>query len=72
MNTEHLLYSHIASVFSLQIENYVDGEEFVKLTEAEIKEMVPPIGIAKKVMRLQPKVKIIVHLLCQKLNLTGW
>ena len=37
-------------------DNYIDGNEFLELTESEIKDIVPPIGIAKKVIRLQPKV----------------
>ena len=28
------------------------------LTESEIKEMVPPIGLAKKIMKLVPKVSL--------------
>ena len=34
------------------LDNYIDGTEFVALSEAEIKEMVPPIGLAKKIMKL--------------------
>lgn len=37
-------------------ENYIDGMEFVNLTESEIKSMVPPIGLVKKIMKLCPKV----------------
>ena len=40
----------------LLVENYIDGKEFIKLTEAEVKVMVPPIGLAKKIIRLIPKV----------------
>ena len=39
-------------------ENYIDGKEFIKLTEAEVKAMVVPIGLAKKILRLIPKVYI--------------
>ena len=34
----------------------IDGQEFIKLTETEVKEMVPPIGLAKKILRMIPKV----------------
>ena len=37
-------------------ENYIDGNEFTKLTEGEVKDMVPPIGLAKKIIRMIPKV----------------
>ena len=37
-------------------ENYIDGAEFVGLSEAEIKEIIPPIGLTKKIMKLIPKV----------------
>ena len=37
-----------------QKENYIDGKEFNELSEAEIKAMVPPIGMAKRILRLQP------------------
>ena len=33
-----------------------DGSEFIKLTKAEVKEMVPPLGLAKKIIRMIPKV----------------
>lgn len=37
-------------------ENFIDGNEFAGLTEADIKNMVPAIGLAKKIIRLVPKV----------------
>ncbi len=37
-------------------DNYIDGGEFMNLTPTEVKEMVPPIGLAKKIIRLIPKV----------------
>ena len=40
------------------IDNYIDGKKFLKLTEAEVKSMVAPIGIAKKILRLIPKVHV--------------
>ena len=39
------------------LENYIDGKEFARLTESEVKDMVPRIGLAKKIMRLIPKVR---------------
>lgn len=39
------------------IDNYIDGAAFVGLTVAEIKEIVPPIGLAKKIINLVPKVR---------------
>ena len=42
--------------FFLLSDNYIDGNEFTKLTEAEVKDLVPPIGLAKKVIRMIPKV----------------
>jgi len=40
----------------LRIDNYIDGSEFVNITPPEVKEMVSPIGLAKKIIRLIPKV----------------
>ena len=37
-------------------ENYVDGHEFLRLTVTEVKEMIPVVGIAKKISRLLSKV----------------
>ena len=42
------------------IDNYVDGKEFISLTYEEVKGMVPPLGLAKKVLRLIPKVSMCV------------
>ena len=40
------------------VQNYIDGSEFVALSEAEVKEIVPPIGLAKKILKLLPKVGV--------------
>ena len=32
----------------------------MKLTEAEVKDLVPPIGLAKKIIRMIPKVCVCV------------
>lgn len=36
----------------------MDGKKFASLTNEEVKEMVPPLGLAKKVLRLMPKVNM--------------
>lgn len=49
--------SYVFSCLSCRVsDNYIDGQEFMKLTETEVKEMVPPIGLAKKILRMIPKV----------------
>lgn len=40
---------------SLILKNYIDGAEFLTLTEAEVKAMIPPIGLARKLLRLLPR-----------------
>ena len=40
----------------IHADHCIDGKEFLDLSEAEIKEIVPPFGIAKQIIRLQPKV----------------
>ena len=34
--------------------NYIDGKEFLALKEEEIYKMVPPVGLAKKIIRMLP------------------
>ena len=47
---------HKSSVNILHsLANYIDGATFVGLTVAEIKEIVPPIDLAKKIVNLLPK-----------------
>ena len=41
-------------------ENFVDGCAFVMLSQRDIRQLVPPIGLAKKVFSLVPKV---IHLI---------
>ncbi len=36
------------------IENFIDGKEFVALEETDVRGMIPPVGIAKKIIRLIP------------------
>ena len=38
-------------------ENYIDGEEFLNLNQQEVRSMVPPIGLAKKILHLTKEVK---------------
>lgn len=40
---------------SFLLENYIDGEEFLSLSEHDIKSMVPPIGLSRKIFRLIQK-----------------
>ena len=35
------------------VENEIDGATFLELTESEIKGLVPKLGLAKKICRLQ-------------------
>ena len=48
------------SMFDNFSDNFIDGNEFTKLTEAEVKDLVPPIGLAKKIIRMIPKVCVCV------------
>lgn len=34
------------------VENLIDGKEFVALQENEVKDLIPPLGIVKKILRL--------------------
>lgn len=38
----------------MSLDNYIDGTEFHLLKEDDVKAMVPPIGLAKKIIRLLP------------------
>lgn len=40
-------------------ENYIDGTEFIDLTEDVVKSLVPPIGLVKKIMKLRSKVRCL-------------
>ncbi len=43
-------------------ENYIDGSEFLTLTEDDMRSIVPPIGLARKIFRLQHKqVQMVLH-----------
>jgi len=41
------------------IENEVDGESFIDLSESDLKEMMPnKVGVVKKILKLQQEVSI--------------
>ena len=44
-------------------ENKIDGDCFLELTEADVKEMVKPIGTVKKILKILNKCKVIL-LMC--------
>ena len=44
----------------LHTENQIDGKSFLELSEPDIKEIVKPIGVVKKIMKLQNKFKAAV------------
>lgn len=44
-----------------------NGKEFLCLTESDIKSMVPPIGLARKVMRLLPTPEVLTSNWCVKI-----
>ena len=37
-------------------ENYVNGKAFLRLSEPDVRKIVPPIGLTKKICTLIPKV----------------
>ena len=43
------------------LENYIDGKEFLNLNEQEVRSMVLPIGLAKKILCLSKEVKIVYN-----------
>ena len=47
-------------LFINSLDHCIDGPAFVELSEGEIREMVPPIGLVKKVMAVIPKVSLWV------------
>lgn len=54
-------HHYILSIYIVFIDNYIDGTEFLTLTEAEVKAMVPPIGLARKILRLRPQLEPEVY-----------
>ena len=41
-------------------ENYINGKEFVSLSEQEIRSMVTPIGLVRKILRLLPQHQVYI------------
>ena len=46
------------TLFLYNIDNFVDGAVLCQLTEQEIREIIPPIGLAKKVHSMLPKLSL--------------
>lgn len=46
------------------LDNFIDGREFLLLNADEVKAMIPPIGLAKKIIRLISKVTIVSACAC--------
>jgi hypothetical protein len=46
----------------VSIDNYIDGKEFLTLTVQEIKSMVPPIGLSRKIICLLPEREVTATL----------
>ena len=42
----------------LTTDNYIDGKEFLVLKEEDVYKMVPPVGLAKKIIRLLPSKEV--------------
>ena len=42
----------------LNTENEIDGSAFMDLTEADIKQLIKPLGAVKKILRLQKSLSI--------------
>ena len=53
-----ILDPNLGFYIPMHTENKIDGESFLELCEADVKEMVKPIGIIKKIMKLLNKCKI--------------
>ena len=58
----HYIVLFLADNFSFKLfslDNQIDGEAFCELTEEDIKQMVQPLGVVKKICRLQKSVTSI-------------
>jgi len=42
------------------VDNYIDGKEFLQLSQQDLKEMIPAMGIVKKLFRLISKVFCVI------------
>lgn len=47
---------HIIDI--LHVENYIDGQEFISLTESDVKSMISALGICRKIVRLLPSQEV--------------
>ena len=43
-------------------DNYIDGQEFLSLSENDIKTMVPPLGLARKIFRLVQSTQVYLYM----------
>lgn len=41
------------------VENEIDGQCFIELKESELKELVKPLGVVKKILRIQQQVNFM-------------
>ena len=53
------MYMHTQTFSSL--ENCIDGIEFLLLQDEEVKRMVPPLGLAKKIIHLIPRPAVMTY-----------
>ena len=56
--------------------NFINGREFLSLTEKEVKEMIPPIGLAKRIIRCLPSssqvyMAVITYISCYMFLVTS-
>ena len=56
----------LATYFPFVADNQIDGECFLELSESEVKELVKPLGIVKKILRILRKV-IFFNGVCLKM-----
>ena len=47
-------------VLVIFIDHYIDGTEFMNLSESDVTGMVPPIGLHQKIIRFLPTKKVIL------------
>ena len=52
----NLLWHDPVSLYCLLLDNEIDGPAFIELTENDIKTMIKPLGVVKKILRLQKSV----------------
>lgn len=67
-NYHFVEYEALTSRCCCFVENYIDGREFMQLSQKELKEMIPAVGIVKKLSRLISKV-LMLQLLAVQLGM---